>query len=123
MAYRRSSTLWPQIRRPIWTDRWAVTLLLLAVVVNAALALWLWRRMDTLPELVAIHFNAYGETDLIGGRADLFKLPLIGAIVWAANGAIATVASPHDRVIARISLGVGVLVQVVLAIGVWRILV
>ena len=109
-------------RQPVWTDRWAVGLAALAVALNAGLALVLWRRFDTLPELVALHYNAFGEVDLIGGKNEIFKLPLIGTIVWAANAALAVVASPVDRVLARVALGVGVLVQVLFAGAVWRIL-
>jgi hypothetical protein len=109
-------------RQPVWTDRWAVGLATLAVALNGGLALALWRRFDALPDLVALHYNAFGEVDLIGGKSDIFKLPLIGTIVWATNAALAVVASPLDRVLARVALGVGVLVQVLFAGAVWRIL-
>ena len=107
--------------RPIWTDRWALALLFGGVLLIGLLAFALWRRFDALPELIAIHFNAYGEVDLIGSKAEIFKLPLIGVLVWAANGAIATVASPYDRVLARVALGAAVLVEVLFCIAVWRI--
>src|SRR5437660_981109 len=109
-------------RQPIWTDRWAAGLMLLALFVDGALGLVLWRRFDTLPELVAIHFNAFGEVDLIGGKQDIFKLPLIGAVIWASNGLVATVASPHDRVLARVALGAALVVELLIALAVWRIL-
>ena len=112
----------PGWRRPFWTDRWALGLALLAAVLDAGLALVLWRRFDTLPELVAVHFNAFGEVDLIGGKSEIFKLPLIGAVVWAANAAIAIVAGPYDRVLARLILGVAVLVQALFCAAAWRIL-
>ena len=109
------------MRRPFWTDRWAVALLVLAAALDAGLALVLWRRFDVLPELIAIHFNAFGEVDLIGGKNEIFKLPLIGAVVWAANVAIAVAAGPYDRVLARIMLGVAVLVQALFCVAAWRI--
>jgi hypothetical protein len=82
----------------------------------------LWRRYDTLPDLVAIHFNAFGEVDLIGGKQDIFKLPLIGVLIWAANGLVATVTSPYDRVLARTVLGAALVVEVLLSLAAWRIL-
>ncbi len=112
----------PGARRPIWTDRWAVALALLALALDGGLGIALWRRYELLPELVAIHFNAFGEVDLIGGKQDIFKLPLIGALVWAANGLVATVSSPYDRVIARIAVGTAALVELLICLAVWRIL-
>lgn len=109
-------------RAPIWTDRWAVALLVSAAVLNGVLAFALWRRFETLPELIAIHFNAYGEVDLIGAKQEIYKLPLIGTIIWAANGALATAAAPADRVLARALLATGVLVQVLFGLAAWRIL-
>jgi hypothetical protein len=109
-------------RRPVWTDRWALGLALVAAALDAALALVLWQRYEALPELIAIHFNAFGEADLIGGRQDIFWLPLIGALVWAANGIVATVTSPYDRVLARTLLGAALVVQALLCLAAWRIL-
>lgn len=108
-------------RRPLWTDRVALALCLLAIALNGGLALLLWRRFDLLPELIAVHFNAFGEVDLIGSKNEIFKLPLIGAIIWASNAAMAVVAAPYDRVLARAVLGVAVLVQVLFCVAVWRI--
>jgi hypothetical protein len=109
-------------RGQLWTDRWAILLALLGVVLNATLAVTLWRHFETLPELIAVHFNAYGEVDLIGGKSDIFKLPMFGAAIWVANTALAVVAGPHDRVLARLVLGIGVFVQVIFGVAAWRIL-
>jgi hypothetical protein len=120
-ALAQRSRLLGSSRRPIWTDRWAVVLVLAAVALDAALALVLWQRFELLPELIAIHYNAFGEVDLIGGKSEIFKLPLIGAVVWASNAALAVVTSPHDRVLARLALGAAVLVQLLFWIAAWRI--
>ena len=109
-------------RRPIWTDRWALVLAVTGLLLDAALALILWRRYELLPDLVAIHFNAYGEVDLIGGKPDIFKLPLIGALVWASNGLVATVTSPYDRVLSRTAIGAAAVVQLLMCLAAWRIL-
>lgn len=99
-----------------------MALALLGLVLASALALVLWQRYDALPELVAIHYNAFGEADLIGGKQDIFKLPLIAALVWAVNGLVATVASPYDRLIARVALGAAALVALLFCLAAWRIL-
>ena len=108
--------------RPLWTDRWAIALALLGLLVDGAFALFLWQRFDTLPELIALHYNAFGEADLIGSKSEIYKLPLIGAVIWASNTALAIVSSPLDRVLARAALGVALFVQVLLCLGAWRIL-
>jgi hypothetical protein len=97
-------------------------LAILAIALDAALAFTLWRLFDSLPELIAIHYNAYGEVDLIAGKSEIYKLPLIGLIILASNAAMATVASPHDRVLGRIALGTAALVQLLFCIAAWRIL-
>lgn len=109
-------------RRPIWTDRWAVALAVLGLAVNAGFAFVLWYRFESFPELIALHYNAFGEADLIGSRNEIYKIPLISTIIWASNTALAVVTSPYDRVLARTILGVAVLVVVMFAIGAWRIL-
>ena len=107
--------------RPVWIDRWAVLLFLLAVALDGALAAYLRRHFDDLPELITIHFNAFGEADLIGGRSEIYKLPLIGAVIWSTNALLATVASPYDRVFGRLLLGAAVAVQALLVVATWRI--
>jgi hypothetical protein len=112
----------PRRRRPVWTDRWAVGLGLLDIALDGALAIVLWYRFDALPELIGLHFNAYGEVDLIASKSEIFRLPLIGMLVWAANAALAVVAGPHDRVLARVALGTAAVVQALLCVAAWRIL-
>jgi len=94
----------------------------LAVALAVTLAVALWRQFDTFPDLIGLHFNAYGEVDLIGGKNEIFKLPVIGAGIWAANLALAFVVWPYDRVLSRLLLAVSVLVQVIFAVAAWRIL-
>jgi hypothetical protein len=120
---QRRRPRWPRASdRPIWTDRWAAGLALAGLALIGALSLTLRQRFEALPELIAIHFNAYGEVDLIGSKSEIYKLPLIGTLIWAANGAIATVASPNDRVLARVALGAALLVEALFCAAVWRIL-
>jgi hypothetical protein len=112
----------PGASRPLWRDPLAVALIVTAVLLDGALALLLWRQFESFPELIALHFNAYGEVDLIGGKNEIFKLPLIGAVIWATNVVLALAAWQLDRVLARLLLGVSILVQVIFAVAAWRIL-
>jgi hypothetical protein len=108
--------------RQLWLDPLAVTLALLALLIDGALAFVLWRQFEHYPDLIALHFNAYGEVDLIGGKNEIFKLPIIGAVVWTANMVLALAAWRFDPVLARLLLGVTVVVQVIFAVAAWRIL-
>ena len=112
----------PGAARPLWRDPLAVSLIVTAVLLDGALALLLWRQFESFPELIALHFNAYGEVDLIGVKNEIFKLPLIGAVIWATNVVLALAAWQVDRVLARLLLGVSILVQVIFAVAAWRIL-
>ncbi len=108
--------------RQLWLDPLAVTLALMALAIDGALAFVLWRQFELYPDLIALHFNAYGEVDLIGGKNEIFKLPIIGAVIWTANMVLALAAWRLDPVLARLLLGVTVLVQVIFAVAAWRIL-
>lgn len=107
--------------RPIWTDPWAVVLFLLAILINGGLTVLLWRYFDTFPELIALHFSVYGDVDIIGSKADIYRLPLIGLAIWGVNGIIATVVSPRDRILARTVLAMTVVTTVLFCLGAWRI--
>ena len=100
----------------------ALALALGGLALNGAFALVLRQRFETFPELIALHFNPFGEADLIGTRADIFKLPMIGAVIWGVNALLAVVASPLDRVLARAALGTSIFVLALICVGAWRIL-
>lgn len=108
-------------RPPIWADPWAVSLFMLAVAIDGALGFALWRYIDTFPELIALHFSVYGEVDIIGPKSDIFRLPLIGVVIWAANGAVAVMLPARDRILARTVLAFAVGVLVLFCLAAWRI--
>lgn len=89
----------------------ALGLLALALAGNLALAGYLKWREPSLPELLPMHFNAYGEVDLIGERWEVFRFPLIGLVVLCANATLAV--SPLGRrwPRPRFLMAVAVLVQ------------
>jgi hypothetical protein len=121
-AHRRAAWSPEHEHSPIWMDRWSVALLALAILANAGLGIFLWQRFETFPDLIALHYNAFGEADIIGNKSEIYRLPLIGTIIWSSNAALAVVASRYDRVMARATLTVGLVVQVMFAAGAWRIL-
>ena len=91
---------------PLWRDRMAWWLLGLGATAAAFLFAFLFLRYSDLPETLRIHFNQQGQADRLGGREDLFWLPVIGMLVFLANAALGFVLQRRDRVIARLLYGV-----------------
>jgi len=108
-------------RPPIWADPWAVSLFLLAAVIDGGLGLALWRHMDSFPELVALRFSVYGDVDIIGPKADIYRLPLIGVVIWGTNGVVAVMLPARDRILARTVLAFAVGVLMLFCLAAWRI--
>jgi hypothetical protein len=84
--------------------------IILAVTFVAVLGLFAYLAVtfDTLPDPLPLHFDASGLPDRIDAKSGIFALPIIGLIVFAANGALGTVVHRHQRA-AAILLAVGAL--------------
>ena len=110
--------------RPPWTalpDPWlqasAVMGTLLVLVVVAIIAL----RFDLLPEQIAIHFDATGRPNLIASPGELMRLPLFGFFCLALNWALGIWVHPREPLLARLLWIGAAAVQVILLIGVIRL--
>jgi hypothetical protein len=93
----------------------AGTLTLLLVVASIALA------YPSLPDQLAIHFDAGGRANLIAARSDLVRLPFFGLICLVVDWMAGIWVHPQEKVLARVLWLGGAVVQVVLLIGVIRI--
>jgi hypothetical protein len=93
----------------------AGTLLLLIVVAVIAF------RYESLPEAIALHFDASGQPNLISPRADLFRLPLLGLACLLVNAALGVWLHPRERLLARLLWLGAAVVQLVLLVGVLRV--
>jgi hypothetical protein len=109
---------------PPWTalaDLWLPaciglgTVLLLVVLAVIALG------YDALPEQLPLHFDASGQTSQIAPKSDLLRLPLLGLICLAANWALGVVVHPRERTLARLLWLGSATVQLVLLVGVLRL--
>jgi hypothetical protein len=107
-----------------WTalvDRWLPvcvglgTLALLAVLAAICLP------YDALPDELPLHFDASGVTSQIGPRSDLLHLPLLGLLCLAVNWALGIVVHPRERALGRLLWLGAITVQVVLLVGVLRL--
>ncbi len=101
-------------RWPLWADRAAQALLALGGVTATALFGRLCWRYPSLPERLALHFDAQGQVDRIGQRGDLFILPVIGLIVLGANLLLGLLLYRQERVGAYLVWGSVAAVHVLL---------
>jgi hypothetical protein len=107
-----------------WTalgDTWlpaCVALGLLALLVILAVITF---RFDTLPDQVAVHFDASNRANQIIAKSDLLRLPLFGLFCLVLDWGLGVLIHPRERLLARLLWLGGAVVQVVLLIGVLRI--
>src|SRR5919199_6510088 len=94
-------------------DRAAVGLLLLGGGLIAAMLWFILLRYEAVPSALPLHYSATGVPDRIGTPREIFVLPLITALVAAANIALAWSVARFDRFAARLLLSGTCLVQLV----------
>jgi hypothetical protein len=97
----------------LFRDRAAVVLILVGGALVAAMLWFILVRYDTVPRTLPLHYDATGQPDRIGTPREIFILPLITALVAAANVALAWSVIRFDRFAARLLLSGTCLVQLV----------
>ena len=107
---------------PLRRDPWALGLALLGLTINLALLLGLLTRLPQLPDLLPVHFNVFGEPDLIDDKRSILRLPIVSTLVWTGNLVLAIPAARLDRTLARLLVGAGVLVPVLFVVTVFRLI-
>lgn len=80
-----------------WSDRLGLTLLSVAIVTLIALFGYICWRYPSLQDLQPLHFNASGEPDRWGTRAQVFTLPFIGLLALVANGGLGILLYQRER--------------------------
>jgi Protein of unknown function (DUF1648)/Bacterial PH domain len=107
-----------------WTavaDAWLPTCIAVGTLVLLVLLASVGLRYDALPDQVALHFDAAGDTSQIGPKSDLLRLPLLGAVCLLVNWVIGVGIHNRERVLARLLWLGGAMVQLVLLVGVLRL--
>lgn len=105
----------------IWGDWLGLTLLGVGSLALLGLIGLLCLQFPSLPLLIPLHFNAAGNPDRLGPRAEVFVIPLIGLLALLLNGALGGLLYRHERVASYLLWGGAILVQVLVwtaAIGV-----
>jgi hypothetical protein len=82
---------------PFWTDRVAWGLLGTALALNLLLFGCLSTLFPSLDLQLPLHFDTVGDVDRIGGRMELFALPIIGLIILGTNLALGLALYKRER--------------------------
>jgi Bacterial PH domain len=101
----------------VWLPVCATVGTVLVLVVLAVIAF----RFDALPDQIPLHFDASGQKSFMAPRSDLLRLPLLGLACLAVNWALGMWLHPRERLLARLLWLGGAIVQVVLLMGVLRL--
>jgi uncharacterized membrane protein len=107
--------------RSLWRDRVFQLCLILTLVVNLALFGYLALRYATLPDLLPLHFDAFGLPDRIESKNGIFALPIIGIVVWVLNAGLGMLIHPRERAATFLLTAGALLVQVLLWLAVTNI--
>jgi hypothetical protein len=76
---------------------------------------------DALPDQIALHFDASNRPNQIAPKADLLRLTLLGLVCLVLNWVLGVLVHPRERLLARLLWIGAAVVQVVLLLGVLRI--
>jgi hypothetical protein len=95
----------------IWRDWRALGLFVAGAVANVALLGYLALRYPNLPELVPLLLEA-GQVKLIGAKAELFEVPVIGLTVLLANTIVGFALHRWERFATYLLGSVALLVQI-----------
>jgi len=100
-------------------------LALVPIAVGAGLSLGLFMYLSLvyprLPELIPLHFNAFGQPDFIGYRVDIFRLPAFGLSLLLLNTVLGAALHRLDRFAALIVLWAAPVVQAMFWFAVFRL--
>jgi len=97
---------------PLWGDRKVHFLLALGLVINVALFAYLAWRYPSLPELLPLHFDAWGQVDFIARKSRILWLPTVALGILLVNGLLGAILHPKERLGTYILLVGALLVQV-----------
>jgi len=107
---------------PLEKDRLSLSMLLLALVGNAALFLYVRWKFADLPAVVPLHFDPSGNPDRLAAKGGIFVLPTIGLLVVGTNLLLGVLLRRRYTLAARFLWAGAALVQILLAIAVYNII-
>lgn len=102
-------------------DRALQILVALSFLIDVALFVYLLARLEALPELLPLHFDASGFPDRIEAKTGILALPAIGLIVIVLNVFFALIAYRRERGMAILLTASALLMQILLWLAVVNI--
>lgn len=115
----RAARLMPNLMSwPIWHDRVARLLVLIAIALNALLFAISFARYPALSNQVVLHFDALGIADRFGPRSQVFAPPIIALQLCIVNFFIALgIYWRGERLAAYLAWGGSCIIQVLFAVA------
>lgn len=107
-----------------WTairDRWLATCAALATVIILAILLVIALRFAALPAQITMHFDAAGQPSQVASKYDLLRLPFFGLLLLLVDAGLGAWLHVRDRLLARLLWLGGALVQLVVLVGIVRL--
>ncbi len=107
-----------------WTaiaDAWLPVCAVLGTLVLLVIVAVITARFDALHDQLPVHFDSSGQPNQIASKFDLLRLPLSGLFLIVLNWLLGTWLHPRYRLLARLLWVGGVVVQLVLLVGVLRL--
>jgi hypothetical protein len=107
-----------------WTalaDLWLPLSVCLGTLVLLAVLALIGLRYADLPDQVALHFDVSGERSYVAPKSDLLRLPLLALVCLVVNWVAGVAVHPRERVLARLLWLVAIVVQLIVLVGVMRI--
>jgi hypothetical protein len=107
-----------------WTavaDAWLPICAAVGTLIVLAIIAVITARFDALPDQLAVHFDVSGQPNQMASKFDLLRLPLFSFFLMALNWAVGIYVHPRQRLLARLLWVGGAVLQVVLLVGVLRL--
>lgn len=109
-------------RSDVANDPTALTLIGIAILSLAAMAILVANRIDNVISPFATHVNASGGLENFEKNTAIWRLPLLSVMFFLMNLVAAWFIAPTDRFLSRFLLGVSCVVQLVVWIALIRFL-
>ncbi len=114
---------WPLLELEAWKDRLFLAMALVGGVLNLGLWVHTLYTLPNLPPLMALHFDILGRADRISVREDVLRFPLAAFGILLINLALGILLHQREAVAARLVMGLGVLIQVIIWVALSQVVV
>ena len=82
----------------------------------------IYLNLDNLSSPLILHFSVYEGVDLVGDKIDLWKIPIMGFLVFTLNLVLGAVFFYRERIITYVFLATGVFVSILVLINTAQII-